>query len=119
MILRKIDRVLAPVTWIAAAFTVLVLLVGPELIGAEKPASAQAAADGATVFKESCASCHTLQAAGANGTSGPDLDAAAPDAAAVEAKVRAGGGGMPAFDGRLADAEIKAVSDYVASNAGG
>ena len=31
-----IDRILAPLTWLAAAFAVLVLLVGPTLIGAKK-----------------------------------------------------------------------------------
>ena len=32
--------------------------------------------------------------------------------------VRNGGGGMPAFQGRLSDAEIMAVAKYVAENAG-
>jgi len=32
--------------------------------------------------------------------------------------VRNGGGGLPAFEGRLSDAEIEAVAKYVAENAG-
>ena len=32
--------------------------------------------------------------------------------------MRNGGGGMPAFEGTLSDAEIAAVSQYVAENAG-
>jgi mono/diheme cytochrome c family protein len=125
--LSAIDRVLAPLTWLAAAFAVIVLLVGPELIGAHKPASAAAGAgssgappSGQAVFASAgCAGCHTLAAAGANGTTGPDLDQAAPDAAAVAAIVRSGGGTMPSFQGRLSDAEIQAVAQYVADNAGG
>ena len=35
--LAAIDRVLAPVTWLVAAFAVAVLLLGPQLSGAEKP----------------------------------------------------------------------------------
>ena len=73
MALRKIDRVLAPVTWAIAAFVVLALLVGPELIGAKKPASARAAASGEAVFESSCAGCHTLKAAGSTAKVGPDL----------------------------------------------
>ena len=55
---------------------------------------------------------------GPSGQVGPNLDDLKPDAATVEAKVRNGGGGMPAFEGRLSDAEITAVAKYVAENAG-
>jgi outer membrane protein assembly factor BamB len=77
-----------------------------------------AEANGETVFASSCGSCHTLAAAGATGSVGPNLDDLMPDAATVEEKVRNGGGGMPAFSGSLSDAEIAAVSQYVAENAG-
>jgi mono/diheme cytochrome c family protein len=36
----------------------------------------------------------------------------------VEQQVRNGGGGMPAFEGKLSDAQISAVASYVAGNAG-
>jgi outer membrane protein assembly factor BamB/mono/diheme cytochrome c family protein len=75
-------------------------------------------AKGEQVFSSNCGSCHTLGAAGTTGAVGPNLDDLKPDAATVEAKVRNGGGGMPAFEGRLSDAEIKAVATYVAENAG-
>jgi mono/diheme cytochrome c family protein len=122
--LAAIDRVLAPVTWIAAAFAVAVLLIGPELVGAEKPPTtpqqAQAtAASGQEIFTSSCGGCHTLADAGTSGTIGPNLDQAAPDAATVKAYVRGGGGGMPAFGDNLSNAEIDAVAAYVASVAGG
>jgi outer membrane protein assembly factor BamB len=75
---------------------------------------------GETVFTSSCGSCHTLNAAGTTGSVGPNLDdlKPKPNQAKVEAQVRNGGGGMPAFQGRLSDAEITAVSKYVAENAG-
>lgn len=79
---------------------------------------ATAAADGKEIFASNCASCHTLEAADASGSFGPNLDDLKPDEARVEAKVKAGGGGMPAFDGQLSDAEIAAVAAYVSQNAG-
>jgi mono/diheme cytochrome c family protein len=75
-------------------------------------------ADGAAVFASNCGSCHTLEAAGTSGTTGPNLDDLMPDEATVEAQVRSGGGGMPAFEGQLSDAEIEAVATYVSESAG-
>jgi len=122
--LAAIDRIVAPVTWLVAAFAVAVLLIGPELIGAEKPpptrqAVAATAASGKDVFTANCGGCHTLADAGTSGATGPNLDDAAPDAATVKAYVRGGGGGMPAFGDDLANAEVDAVAAYVASVAGG
>lgn len=73
---------------------------------------------GRTVFADNCAGCHTLAAANAGGSVGPNLDDLRPDAATVREKVTNGGGGMPAFGGRLSDREIGSVSDYVAAVAG-
>lgn len=76
-------------------------------------------ADGAAVFASAgCGTCHTLAAAGSDGTTGPNLDDLKPDEATVEAQVRSGGGGMPAFEGQLSDAEIEAVATYVSESAG-
>jgi mono/diheme cytochrome c family protein len=127
--LRVADSVLAKLVWLAAAFTVVVLLAGPSLIGAKKHGAAAApaygapaastAADGKAVFaKSGCGGCHTLAAAGASGTTGPNLDQAKPDKAAVTAIVNSGAGIMPSFKGKLSDAEIAAVADYVSSAAG-
>ena len=115
---------LAPLTWLIAAFAIVVLLAGPELIGAAKPADGaeaeSAAPAGATVFASAgCGSCHTLAAADASGAIGPNLDELQPDATAVAAVVTDGQGSMPAFAGQLSAAEIEAVADYVASSAGG
>ena len=76
------------------------------------------ATDGKTVFTSNCAGCHTLAAAGTSGTVGPNLDQSRPSRNEAEQKVRKGGGGMPAFEGRLTDQQIQAVAEYVATNAG-
>jgi cytochrome c553 len=82
------------------------------------PAAARPAA-GATVFKQAgCGSCHTLAAASASGQIGPNLDALRPGFEDVRAKVEAGGGGMPAFAGRLSKDQIQDVAAFVAKNAG-
>jgi mono/diheme cytochrome c family protein len=74
---------------------------------------------GADVFKDNgCVNCHTLKAAGATGHVGPDLDQLKPTEAAVVKQVTNGGGGMPKFGGSLSSAQIKAVAQYVSSNAG-
>jgi mono/diheme cytochrome c family protein len=118
VVLARIDRILAPLTWAAAAFAVLVLFVGPALIGADKdvgatasaPAGAAAAPSGKAVFSSAgCGGCHTLAAAGSSGTTGPNLDDAKPSADTVEGIVASGSGVMPSFEGRLSAAEIRAV----------
>jgi cytochrome c553 len=82
------------------------------------PAAANVAA-GEKVFKTAgCGSCHTLQAAGADGQIGPNLDSARPDFEAVRAKVEAGGGGMPSFKDQLSADQIRDVAAFVAKAAG-
>ena len=80
--------------------------------------SGSAAVDGKAVFESNCASCHTLKAADASGSFGPNLDELKPDAATVEKQVKNGGGGMPAFGDQLSSEEIAAVAAYVSKNAG-
>jgi cytochrome c553 len=90
----------------------------PSSKGSPIPAAARPAA-GATVFKQAgCGSCHTLAAASASGQIGPNLDNLRPGFEAVRAKVETGGGGMPAFAGRLSKEQIRDVAAYVAKNAG-
>lgn len=76
------------------------------------------ATTGDQIFKDSCASCHTLAAAGAKGAIGPNLDNVKPDAGVVTTYVNNGEGSMPSFKGRMSEAQIKAVADYVAEVAG-
>jgi cbb3-type cytochrome c oxidase subunit III len=74
--------------------------------------------DGKKIFESQCASCHTLKAASATGTIGPNLDQLKPAQPVVEHQVEVGGGVMPAFKGKLTAAQITAVAKFVADNAG-
>jgi quinohemoprotein ethanol dehydrogenase len=69
-----------------------------------------ATASGKSVFEDNCSVCHGVDGQGGNG--GPSLQGVT-DVAHVLRQVRNGGGGMPAFGGRLSDAEIRAVAGYV------
>lgn len=70
---------------------------------------------GRAVFQENCTGCHGANALGGNG--GPSL-ADVNDAGRVQAQVRNGGGGMPAFRGTLTPQQIADVSAYVATQVG-
>jgi cbb3-type cytochrome c oxidase subunit III len=85
--------------------------------GETKPPS-QLGNDGKTIFGAECASCHTLKAAGATGTIGPNLDQLKPSHDVAKHQVEVGGGPMPAFKGKLTDRQIDAVATFVADNAG-
>jgi cbb3-type cytochrome c oxidase subunit III len=74
--------------------------------------------DGKSIFSANCASCHTLKAAGASGTIGPNLDDLKPSEPIVKHQVEVGGGVMPAFKGTLTAEQIDAVAKFVASSAG-
>jgi mono/diheme cytochrome c family protein len=103
---------------VLALAAVLIALVARSGGGAGgDPGASAAALRGEAVFTEAgCAGCHTLAAASATGTAGPDLDITRPDRARIERQVRAGGRGMPAFAGRLSGEEIAAVAEYVAAS---
>jgi mono/diheme cytochrome c family protein len=116
--LHLLDRGLTAVSWAAAALVIVLLFAGPSLIGARK-SSAAGQTSGSGVFASAgCSRCHTLKAAGASGTVGPDLDQLRPSAATVSGIVRSGRGGMPSFSGKLSDAQIAAVATYVSTVAG-
>ena len=127
--LARLDKILAPLSWLAAAAVVVMLLAGPAVVAEDKdnPPQSEAAGaasyatgggggkpDGKALFTSNCGSCHTLKAAGTTGQVGPQLDGISLDAAAIEQTVRKGRGGMPAFEGRLSAAELRAVAAYVA-----
>ena len=86
--------------------------------GASAKPPAQVGNDGKAIFQANCASCHTLKAAGATGTIGPNLDQLKPPLARVKHQVEVGGGVMPAFKGTLTPAQIDAVAKFVSSSAG-
>jgi cytochrome c6 len=66
-----------------------------------------------------CVSCHTLAAANATGTVGPNLDQAKPDFKLVTARVTLGKGVMPSFKGQLTDQQIADVAQFVVSSTSG
>jgi cytochrome c oxidase subunit 1 len=82
------------------------------------PASGKAAAGKAAFVSAGCSACHTLAAAGASGTVGPNLDEAKPPAALVIDRVTNGKGGMPSFKGQLSATQIQNVAAFVSSSAG-
>ena len=78
-----------------------------------------AAPDGKAIFAEAgCGGCHTLKAAGATGTVGPNLDDAKPPKELVIDRVTNGKGVMPSFKDSYSAEQIAAVADYVSKNAG-
>ncbi|HEU5244086.1 MAG TPA: c-type cytochrome [Gaiellaceae bacterium] len=80
--------------------------------GDQKKGSAEFASSG-------CAGCHTLAAAHATGTVGPNLDQLKPDYRAVTAQVTNGGAAMPSFKSKLSAQQIADVAAYVVNSTGG
>ena len=121
--LAAVDRFLAPLTAFAALFWVVALLVGPQLIGAQKEQPAGGSAPAAAARAASRSSPPRAAAAATRSRPrahparpGPNLDELAPDAATVEAKVKSGGGSMPSFD--LPAPELQALGSTSPSVAG-
>jgi cytochrome c551/c552 len=72
---------------------------------------------GLVVFKsQGCANCHTLKAAGATGTVGPNLDTLKPAFDRVVHQVEVGGGPMPSFKNTLSAKQIQDVAAFVVSS---
>lgn len=82
--------------------------------------SSESIREGRLIFRQTCASCHTLEAAGAHGVYGPNLDTLGTlDAARVLAAIESGAGGtnkMPA--GLVQGEQAELVAEYVAAVAG-
>ena len=83
--------------------------------GGHKASSSASNSPGAKVFAAAdCGSCHTLSAADAKGTIGPNLDQLKPEKARVARQVTNGGVGMPSFEKKLSAGEIDQVATFVA-----
>jgi mono/diheme cytochrome c family protein len=78
--------------------------------------STSTASDGKGLFAGKCGSCHTLKAAGTNGSFGPNLDQLKPSKAVVLATIKKGPGPMPA--GLYTGADADKVATFVSENAG-
>ncbi|MEC8007655.1 MAG: molybdopterin-dependent oxidoreductase [Pseudomonadota bacterium] len=63
-----------------------------------------------------CGVCHSLEAAGAKGVFGPDLDALKPDARRIRTAIAQGVGAMPAYAEQLTDPEVTALVDFITSS---
>jgi cytochrome c553 len=123
---RRGFRIAIPILYIALGIAVpaLVLADGDAGKGGSGPLASQDGSDkfnaGRDFFRQACWSCHTLEAAGAHGVTGPNLDDLAPltEEQVLRAIERGGSetGRMPAdlFEGE--DAE--AVAYYVSQVAG-
>jgi mono/diheme cytochrome c family protein len=80
------------------------------------PATGDPVAGKAVFASAGCTGCHTLKAANATGTVGPNLDQLKPSFTAVVHQVENGGGPMPAFKGKLTQAQINDVAAFVFSS---
>src|SRR5690242_7730083 len=87
--------------------------------GSDSKDAAGAGSPGEKIFStQGCSGCHTMEAAGATGKVGPDLDVIRPNEERVVKQVTNGGNGMPSFKGKLSPAEIKQVAAFVSTAAG-
>jgi mono/diheme cytochrome c family protein len=66
-----------------------------------------------------CAGCHTLRAANATGTKGPNLDTVGPGYQRVVEQVTKGSPAMPSFEFKLDKDQIRNVAAFVADSTGG
>jgi cytochrome c553 len=77
-------------------------------------------AKGKQVFADAgCAGCHTLRAANASGTTGPNLDTLGPGYQRVVEQVTKGSPAMPSFEFKLSKDQIRNVAAFVADSTGG
>jgi sulfite dehydrogenase len=60
-----------------------------------------------------CATCHTLEAADAQGAIGPNLDVLRPNAQRIRAALEQGVGAMPSYANQLSNAEINALICFI------
>ena len=65
-----------------------------------------------------CGGCHALGAAGATGSVGPNLDESDVSIEEAAAQIENGGGGMPAYRGKLQPEQIDALANFVVASRG-
>jgi mono/diheme cytochrome c family protein len=81
--------------------------------GVQEPLVGDPVGGAAVWSSEGCASCHTMRAAGATGTVGPNLDSSKPGQDLVIQRVTNGINVMPAFGDHLSGKQIQDLAAYV------
>jgi mono/diheme cytochrome c family protein len=102
-----------------ATRTVTVAASTPATTGPATTGASDLTADKQVFASAGCGSCHTLKAAGANGTIGPNLDQKKHPLTLVLQRVSNGKGAMPAFKAQLTPQQIKDVAAFVVASTGG
>jgi mono/diheme cytochrome c family protein len=82
-------------------------------------ANGDAAAGKALFASKGCNACHTLEAAGATGTVGPNLDEAKPSEELIVDRLINGKGAMPPFRSQLTDKQIADLVAFVHESTSG
>lgn len=86
--------------------------------GGEAPPEGDATAGKEIFASTGCGGCHTLEAAGTNGTNGPNLDESGISYEEAFEQISNGGGGMPAYKDQLEEKQIADVASFVTESAG-
>jgi cytochrome c553 len=123
---RRAFRIVIPILYIGLGIAIpaLVLADGDAGKGGSGPLARQDASskfnDGRDFFRQACWSCHTLEAAGARGVTGPNLDQLAPlTEDQVLNAIEIGGNGSGRMPAKLFEGEdAEAVAYYVSQVAG-
>ncbi len=103
----------APATTAPATTTTAPATTTPTTTAAGTTSAGDPVAGKAVFASAGCSGCHTLKAANATGTVGPNLDQLKPALAAIIHQVNNGGGVMPAFKGSLSVKQIADVAAFV------
>jgi mono/diheme cytochrome c family protein len=91
-------------------------IVAVSLLSASMVTPVIAQTSGAAIYKSKCQMCHLADGSGNKGMKVPAFSAGTPDAkliAATKNGVSSGAVKMPAYAGKLTDAEIDAVVAYI------
>lgn len=118
-------RVLMPLFYIVLGVSIPAVVIADRSDDQQRTRAAVASsgseeARGKRLFTQNCASCHTLAAVNARGSTGPNLDALGElDERRVASAIRVGGSGENLMPARLLEGpDAAAVARFVAANAG-
>lgn len=81
--------------------------------GGEAAGGAETTVDATAVYEANCMGCHATDLSGQGNFPALQTVGATMSKEEIAAKISAGGNGMPAFQGRLSDEEIDALSQWL------